>query len=401
MVKLAMRKPDQPLDAAGLLSDYGVRPVPDREAVALAAARDGQLHAGAAVGQPDIGLGRIEAEGQGMLTMLNHGLDQQLQPIDEELARRRQEIDRQARAVEDARQRVAEKAAAKEQLLATLEASAVANGRPLHRLGLRRLSTRVYLALLAVLGLADAIFNATALLATRERAFNVWILALALMVALLFVSHVAGTELRAAEERGGQPGGGRRRWLAVVSLVTIAVSLLAIGTIRAAYLAEHLASLDENLSGGVTAAVFGLQFLVAVAAVAAAYYHADPDAAALRQAQAELEQAGEDKELVNAELGELWVELKEQQIAKVYTVLDYLWVGETALTFINELKFLYLTVYLRTLQAASQPVVQVAITPTPQPEWMQARRRWVDQQQDVDPASDIPGRRRELPPPAA
>jgi hypothetical protein len=400
MLKLGgTKKSAEPLDAAGLLRSYGVRPVPEREVVAVAAARDAQTHTGASVGQPDIGLGRIDAEGQGMLAKLNHDLDLNLQLVDEEIAGHRQEIDQQAEVVEDERRHVAEKASAKQQLIATLEARAVARGKPPHQLGLRKLSTRAYLALLVVLGLADTIFNATALLVIRDTTLNVLVLALALMVALLFVSHVAGNELRAAEERRDQPGDGRKPWWAVVCLITITAALLAIGAIRAEYLAEQHS--DGYLSGALLGAVYGLQFLIAVAAVAAAYYHADPDAAALQQADAALEQANEHEEAAVADLVELWVRLKELQIEKVYTVRRYLRVGEAALTLINELKFLYVTVYLQTLRAAARPMFEIAIPSTPHPEWMRARRRWVDEQDDVDQAAAVPAQRRELAPPDA
>ena len=102
-----------------------------------------------------------------------------------------------------------------------------------------------------------------------------------------------------------------------------------------------------------------------------------------------------------ADLVELWVRLKELQIEKVYTVRRYLRVGEAALTLINELKFLYVTVYLQTLRAAARPMFEIAIPSTPHPEWMRARRRWVDEQDDVDQAAAVPAQRRELAPPDA
>ena len=148
-------------------------------------------------------------------------------------------------------------------------------------------------------------------------------------------------------------------------------------------------------------AVYGLQFLIAVAAVAAAYYHADPDAAALQRADAELEKARAHEEAAEADLVELRVSLKELQIEKVYTVLCYLRVGEAALTLINELKFLYITIYLQTLRASDRPMFEIAIPPTPHPDWMRTRRRWVDEQDDVDQAAAIPTQGRELAPPGA
>ena len=394
MLKLGVTKPAEPLDAASLLLSYGVRPVPNREEVAVAAAREGQSHAGSSIGQPEIGLGRIEAQGQGMLAKLNHDLDQQLHLVDEEIAGCKQEIDTQAKVVEGKRRRVAEKAEVRQRILTTLEACAVAEGKPLHRLRLRKLSTRAYLILLAVLGLADTILNVTALLVTGEGDLAVGGLALALMVALLWISHVAGTELRAAEEHRHQPGRGRTRWWAIVCLATIVVSLLAIGSIRAAYLASQHA-------GGHMVAVYCLQLLVAVAAVAAAYYHADPDAAALQQSEAALKQARADEQAEEAELSQQWATLKAKQINRVYTVLGYLRAGEAALTLIDELKYLYVTIYFQTLRAASRSTVEVSISPTPPPSWMSGRARWLDEQTDVDQASTGTTWRRELAPPGA
>lgn len=389
-----LTKPAKTLDAVGLLLSYGVRLAPDREEVAVAAARDGQSHADPSVGRPDMGLGRIEAQGQGMLAKLNHDLDQKLREVDAEIIGCKQELDTQAKAAEDEKRQVAEKVEARQRVLTTLEACATAKGRPLHKLGLRKLSTRTYLILLAVFGVADAILNATALLVIGEGSLAVWGLALTLMVAMLWVSHVAGTELRAAEERLGDARKDRRHWWAIACLVTIFVFLVAIGSIRADYL-------EMQGVPGQLLAVYALQLIVAVAAVAAAYYHADPDAAALQQANDAVEQARNHERAEEEELSRLWVTLKEKQVEKVYEVLGYLRAGEAALKLIDELKFLYATVYVQALRAAAQPTVDVPVSPTQPPEWMWAWAIWLDQQTDVDRASVGAALPRELPPPVA
>jgi hypothetical protein len=387
-------RPKEPLDAVGLLRSYDVRPVPDREEVAIAAARDAQSHADPGSGQPDIGLGRIETQGQGMLAKLNHDLDQQLHVVDEEIVGREKAVETQAKVVEREQRRVDGLVEAKQRIVATLEAWAEAKGRPLHKLGLRKLSTTTYILLLAVFGVADAVFNAAALLVIGDGNLAVWGLAIALVVALLWVSHVAGTELREAEEHRDDPRGRRKPWWALLAVGAIVAFLTAIGTIRAEFLEK------QHDVGGHLLAVYLLQLLVAVAAVAAAYYHADPDAAALQQAEEQVKRAEANLQDEEAVLSERWVDLKAMQIERVYLVLGYLQVGEAALKLIDELKFLYATVYFRTLRAAGRPTVELAISPTPRPPWMPAREIWLDKQTDVDQAS-VGTAWRELSPPAA
>jgi hypothetical protein len=382
MLNLRLMRRVEPLDAAGLLLRNQVLPVPDREEVANAAARDSQSHAGASVGLPAIGLGRIEAEGHGMLAKLHHDLDQKLHEIDTQITDCSQAIEAQAELVEDERQRVAEKAEARQRILVALDAHAVARGTPLHRLGLSKLSTRDYLVLLAVFGLADTILNVTALLMIGESDLTVWGLAFTLMVAMLWLSHAAGTELRAAEEHRNQGQTRHRQRWAIVCLATLAVFLLAIGSIRAAYLHEQ----DVQLSNGLLVAVYCLQLLVAVAAIVAAYDHADPDATARRQSEADLEQAQAAEQAEEAKLSELRGQLKAMQLEKVYTERRYVRLGEAALTVMNQLRLLYLTVYLQNLRAVSRPVVEVPLPPIPRPEWMRTRERWVDHHADVHQA---------------
>jgi hypothetical protein len=380
--------------ALQLLMTYGVHLVLGRKGVAIEAAREAGSGLVPSAGQPTNGLSRVDAQGQEGLAKLSHDLDGQLGPIEEDLAHRRKEIETQGEVVEVRKKAKDEKVKQQRKTQAEVEAVAAAKGKPFLGLGLRKLSTRKYIILLAVFGAADVILNATALVVIGEGNVWVWCLAIALVAALLWVSHVAGTEMREAEEDPDDLREQRQRRWALIGAATIVVFLVAIGYIRAKFLQAQ--GVDGQLL-----AVYALQLIVAVAAIAAAYYHASSYADALKQAEAEVQQAQEALEAEEESLSQLQGEQEAQQIEKVYVVLGYLRAGEALVRLTDELKFLYVTVYCQTLQAAGQAAVEFIVPPTPIPEWMWEWATWLNEQTIVDRPSVGIAWRRELSPPAS
>jgi len=358
------------------LQEYDLQPVLDRENVAVLAAYDAQSGVVPSTGQPTSGLGRVEAQGEQMLAKLDRDLDGQLRPVEAELAHLDKDIETQARVVEVRKATTTEKLDQKRATQLRVEAIAAANAQPF--IWVRKLPWRAYAILLGVFGLADVVLNATALLIIGEGNLVVWGLAMALVAALLWMSHVAGTEMREAEEHPDDPRQRRqRRWALLGVVAVILVFLVAIGSIRAQFL-------QTQGVGGHLLAVYALQLIVAAAAVAAAYYHANSYAHALEQATSQVQRAQEAQEAQEEELTRLAGDRAAKVRDKVYLALDHVRVGEVVVSYTDELKHVYAAVYRQTRQATGQPPVELLVSRTQIPGWMREWAAWINRQTVVE-----------------
>lgn len=331
--------------ALELLVDHGVWPRLTPEGVAIQAVYDARSGIALSADQSTGGLARIEHHGRAMDAKLGYDLEAELDPLEEELKRVDEEIKVQSKVV-DARQQTTTETV-KQQLQTQAEVAAIAAAKGQLCIWRRRLSKLPYLILLAVFGLGDVVLNGTALLVIGERDRIVWALAFALAVALLWVGHVAGTELREAEERP-DPTQQRQRWWALGAMGIIFVFLIAIGYMRARYL-------DAVGVGGELLVVYALQLIVTAAAVAASYMHANPYADALEQAQSQVQRAQRDQEAEEELLGQLRSEREAIERQKVGLVARNRRVEEAAQSYIDDLKATYTITYQRVRQAAGRP----------------------------------------------
>lgn len=378
--------------ALGLLQEYGVEPALTRESVAVLAAHDARSGATPTPGGAADSVARIDDQGREILAKLDHGLENELEPVEQGFDHLDKEIEDQVRVVNGREQRTAEQAEHKRKTQAEVDAIAVAKGQPF--IWRRKISRRVYFVLLAVFGVADIILNATALLVIGEGDMAVWGLAFALGAALLWMAHVAGTEMREAEEHPNDPAQRRHvRWALGVEFV-IVVFLAAIGYIRAEYLQV------QGVAGQLLA-VYGLQLIVAVAAIAAAFYYSNSYADALEEADSQLEQAEEDENAERAILSQLQGHRDALETEKFHLVVEYLRLGEAAVILTDDLKHIYAGVYRQIPQAEGRPD-EFALPPTEIPGWMWEWAAWANEQTVVDrPRVGTAWHRRELPAAAA
>lgn len=130
----------------------------------------------------------------------------------------------------------------------------------------KRLHSAWYVTILVPLGAGNMILNVTALQIIGVSKIVLWELPLALTIALLWVAHVAGTEIREAEEHANDHGERRRRWWVLPGAASaMLILVVTIGYIRANLVEAH------GMNGELLA-VFSLQLILLAAAVAAAYY---------------------------------------------------------------------------------------------------------------------------------
>jgi hypothetical protein len=358
-----------------LMDNYGVWSTLDQEAVALAAARDAHINATPPANQPTPALASIDAEGQRMTSELGHSLERELQPIEENLRRLGVDIAAQEHVVKAREQATSEHRGNKEQAKSLVDAIARVKGAAF--IELRKVSRWPYIASMAVLGSADTILNATALQVIGEGNLVLWGLAFALAVALLWMAHVAGTEMREADERPNDRHERRQRWVALAAVLGVmVVFLITIGYIRAEFLEAQ--GMDGELL-----AVYGLQLVVVAAAVAVAYYHANSYARALEHHDAMVQQAEAAQAEEEETLRQLEGERQALETGKVSVVAGFLRAGETALLYAEELKKTYVEVYFQARKPDAPPI-ELFVPPPHIPGWMFEWKTWINRQTIVD-----------------
>ena len=348
------------------LERWGIQPELTYDQSALLGHTDGKSPTGQQAGQH-----RIRAHDQGMLATLGELFAAARKPIQERMARLLARLAPLTDQITESQQEL--RKATEERDDATAKVRILGDRRGKLFLEQRKIPVWGYLPLMLAFVVAELVLNSTALQIIGESNRAVFVLAGALVIAMLVICHYIGDALREAEE---YPGRRKKLWRLVALAVLILLFLWAIGGIRVAFLTRI--GITSDLVG-----VYILQLPVIAAAIISAYLYANTYARGLARREREVRRARRRLTALQRQRADLQGEVDAAETNRAQLAQLYLERASVAQDHSRGLLAEYASVYA---QIKGEPPELLTLEPA---QWMRDWTHWLNER--TDPSRPLRG----------